>query len=114
VRPGSIEAYELAITPDGNRAEFATRAHYKEVGTKFTISQQACTAAFDIVEYGLYTVDIRTGNASYTMRSQIVIVGDQGCIDCVQQTPLGPVHQVVGCVSSPGDRPAGLAAAFGQ
>src|SRR5439155_6246633 len=78
VRPGSIEAYELAITPDGNRAEFATRAHYKEVGTKFTISQQACTAAFDIVEYGLYTVDIRTGNASYTMRSQIVIVGDQG------------------------------------
>jgi hypothetical protein len=109
VRPTSIEAYELAITPDGNRAEFATRAHYVEKGTDFTLSDQACTANFDIVEYGLYAVDVRTGNASYTMRSQIVVAGANDCIDC--GTGLNAVQVL--CDSIAGDRPAGLAAAFG-
>jgi hypothetical protein len=108
VRPGSIEAYELAITPDGARAEFATRAHYKETATQFTVSTQQCMATFDIVEYGLYAVDIRTGNASYAMRSQEVVVGQNGCITCSLQPG------VVVCQPAPGDRPAGLTAAFGQ
>ena len=82
VRPTSIEAYELAITPDGNRAEFATRAHYVEKGTNFVLSDAGCTANFDIVEYGLYAVDMRTGNASYTQRSQMVVAGANDCIDC--------------------------------
>lgn len=109
VRPTSIEAYELAITPDGNRAEFATRAHYVEKGTNFGLSGQSCTANFDIVEYGLYAVDVRTGNASYTQRSQIVVAGADDCIDCGS----GINAVAVLCDSIAGDRPAGLAAAFG-
>ena len=60
VRPTSLEAYELAMTPDGNRAEFAIRAHYVESGTKITFSQEPCTVDLDIIEYGLYAVDVRT------------------------------------------------------
>jgi len=114
VRPGSIEAYELVLTPDGNLAQFATRAHYKEAGTTFALSpQQPCTANFDIVEYGLYTVDVRTGNASYARRSQVVVMGEQVCLTC--STPGSPGMQDAGsCPPKPGDRPAGLTAAFGQ
>ena len=110
VRPVSIEAYELAMTPDGNRAEFATRAHYIESGTKFTFSQEPCIVDLDIVEYGLYAVDVRTGNASYTSRSQLVQSGPTACIDCAP----GTIDEEQGdCPPSAGDRPAGLAAAFG-
>jgi hypothetical protein len=116
VRPTSIDAYELAITPDGSRAEFATRAVYNEMGTKFTFSQEDCTATFDIVEYGLFAVDLRTGNASYQSRSQLVQMPAMGsmCVDC-KFTVLGSTqHQYADCPSTGGDRPAGLAATFGQ
>ena len=116
VRPTSIDAYELAITPDGSRAEFATRAVYNEQGTKFTFSQEDCTATFDIVEYGLFAVDLRTGNASYQQRSQLVQMPAMGsmCVDC-KFTILGSTqHQYADCPSTAGDRPAGLAATFGQ
>src|SRR5439155_5080076 len=116
VRPVSIEAYELAITPDGSRAQFATRAHYKEVNTKFTFSQEDCTANFDIVEYGLYAVDLRTGNASYAQRSQLVQspAGGTKCVDCAITIFGSTQHQYADCDSVAGDRPAGLAASFGQ
>jgi hypothetical protein len=116
VRPASIEAYELAVTPDGGRAQFATRAHYKEVNTKFTFSQQDCTANFDIVEYGLYAVDLRTGNASYQMRAQLVQSPANGnhCVDCTYVILGVTYHQYADCDSTAGDRPAGLAASFGQ
>jgi hypothetical protein len=118
VRPVSITAYELALTPDGSRAEFATRARYRELGTKFQFSGEDCTAGFDIVEYGLYAVDIRTGNASYQQRAQLVQTPSDGrkCVDCLIPNPFGgsPLHQYADCASVAGDRPAGLAAAFGQ
>jgi hypothetical protein len=116
VRPVSIQAYELAITPDGSRAQFATRAHYKEVNTKFTFSQEDCTANFDIVEYGLYAVDLRTGNASYAQRSQLVQTpaGDTKCVDCSITIFGSTQHQYADCASTAGDRAAGLAASFGQ
>jgi hypothetical protein len=110
VRPASIWAFEMAITPDGSRAEFATRAVYNEQGTTFTFSGENCTAMFTIKEYGLYAVDIRTGNASYQMRSQLADNGGMSCVKCT----LGPLSQTVDCSSSPGDRPSGLAATFGQ
>ena len=116
VRPTTIDAYELAVTPDGSRAEFATRAVYDEQGTKFTFSQEDCTATFNIVEYGLFAVDLRTGNASYQLRSQLVQMPAMGsmCVDC-KFTILGSTeHQYADCPSTAGDRPAGLAASFGQ
>jgi hypothetical protein len=119
VRPGSLEAYELVLTPDGNLATFATRAHYKETGTTFKLSPvQPCTANFDIVEYGLYTVDVRTGNSSYAMRSQVVVsqlsAGNLDyCLAC-SAPGSGGEQPAATCDSKPGDRPAGLSAAFGQ
>lgn len=116
VRPTSITAYELAITPDGSRAEFATRARYQELGTKFQFSGEDCTANFDIVEYGLYAVDIRTGNASYQQRAQLVQMpaGGSKCVDCSITIFGSTEHQYADCASTTGDRPSGLAAAFGQ
>ena len=112
VRPVSIEAYELAITPDGNRAEFATRAVYNEAGTTFVFSGENCTANFNIVEYGLFAVDVRTGNASYEMHAQLVVKGSSACVVCKLPSPFP--DQQVGCMSTPGDQPVGLAASFGQ
>jgi len=112
VRPVSIDAYELAVTPDGSRAEFATRAVYNEANTKFMFSGEDCTANFNIVEYGLFAVDLRTGNASYESRSQLVTQGKNDCVDCQLPSPFP--DQVVGCQSTAGDKPAGLAATFGQ
>ena len=116
VRPVSITAYELALTPDGSRAEFATRARYRELGTKFQFSGEDCVANFDIVEYGLYAVDIRTGNASYQQRSQLVQMPADGqkCVDCSITIFGSTQHQYADCASVAGDRPTGLAAAFGQ
>jgi len=116
VRPTSIDAYELAVTPDGSRAEFATRAVYDEQGTMFTFSQENCTATFDIVEYGLFAVDLRTGNASYQERAQLVQTPANGsmCVDCKFDVLGSTQHQYADCPSTMGDRPAGLAASFGQ
>ncbi|MGZ3406731.1 MAG: hypothetical protein ACXVAN_09845, partial [Polyangia bacterium] len=112
VRPVSIDAYELAITPDGSRAEFAARVVYNEAGTKFMFSGEDCTANFNIVEYGLFAVDVRTGNAAYEMHAQLVVKGATSCVDCKLPSPFP--DQVVGCASQAGDRPSGLAASFGQ
>jgi hypothetical protein len=116
VRPVSIDAYELAITPDGSRAEFAARAVYNENGTHFEFSQEDCTATFTIVEYGLFAVDLRTGNASYQSRSQLVQMPAMGsmCVDCKFSILGSTQHQYADCPTTSGDRPAGLAASFGQ
>lgn len=116
VRPTSIDAYELAVTPDGSRAEFATRAVYSENGTKFTFSQEDCTATLDIVEYGLFAVDLRTGNASYQSRAQLVQspAGGSMCVDCKFTIFGSTQHQYADCPSRAGDRAVGLAATFGQ
>lgn len=115
VRATSIWAYELAITPDGSRAEFATRAVYNEQGTTFNLSGESCTATFTIKEYGLYAVDIRTGNASYQMRAVLPDNMGRSCVDCKTGLPPPfPQNQVVDCAATAGDRPSGLAATFGQ
>jgi hypothetical protein len=113
VRPVSLWAYDLALTPDGSRAEFAVRAHYVESGTTFNVIDATCTATFDIVEYGLYAVDLRSGNASYAMRSQLTQMpaNQRACIDCPVGAPLPDI--TFDCPSHPGDRPAGVAAVFG-
>ena len=113
VQPVSIDAYELAITPDGSRAEFATRTVYDEAGSEFVVFIADCVARFNIVEYGLFAVDIRTGNASYQVRSQLVQTPANGsrCVACTLGMTL-PID--ANCGSTGGDRPAGLAASFGQ
>jgi hypothetical protein len=113
IRPVSLWAYELALTPDGTRAEFAVRAHYVESNTSFNLLGTPCTATFDIVEYGLYAVDIRSGNASYQMRSQLTQMpaSQTKCIDCMVGFGLPDV--TFDCPSHPGDRPAGVTAVFG-
>lgn len=112
VRPASIEAYELAITPDGSRAEFATRAVYNEANTSFMFSGENCTANFTIVEYGLWAVDVRTGNAAYELHSQFVTKGANNCVVCKLPSPFP--DQTVGCQGTAGDQAVGLAASFGQ
>ncbi len=111
IRPVTLDAYELAVTPDGSRAEFAARIVYNEQNTDFMFSGEDCHANLNIVEYGLYAVDLRTGNASYQSRSQLVTMGSSSCVRC----SLPPLpDQVVACQSTSGDKAAGLAATFGQ
>jgi hypothetical protein len=112
VRPVSTDAYELAVTTDGTRAEFATRTVYDEPNTKFTLSDEDCTANFTIVEYGLFAVDVRTGNASYELHSQYVTKGNNTCVVCKLPSPFP--DQAVGCDGTAGDQAVGLAASFGQ
>jgi hypothetical protein len=112
---GTLEAYEMAIAPDSSRAVFATKARYRELGQQFKLSSFDCTTNADIVEYGLYTLDTRTGNASYEPRSQLVLTPsprlDQPCISC--DALLLGLTLTIKCPSAPGDRPAGVAAMFG-
>ncbi|HEY7954646.1 MAG: hypothetical protein ACHQ17_00405 [Polyangia bacterium] len=110
--PASLVAYEMAITPDGSRLVFAIRARYHEKAAPLTVLQAACTADLDIAEYGVYLLDTRTGQSTYTRRSQLVsgTNGEATCIDC----PLPPGPDITfNCMSKPGDRAAGLAAVFG-
>src|SRR5262249_1082275 len=44
IRPVSLDAYELAVTADGGRAEFAARIVYSESGTHFSFSGEDCHA----------------------------------------------------------------------
>jgi hypothetical protein len=112
IRPVALSAYELAITPDGSRAQFATRARYSEHGAMFSIGADNCTADFEIAEYGLYALDLRTGNASYQMRAQVPLPPTNGhaCMTCGS----GFTQQIIDCIGMVGDQPAGLAAVFGQ
>lgn len=113
IRPVSLWAYNLALTPDGSRAEFAVRAQYVESGSSFNLLATPCTATFTIVEYGQYAVDIRTGNAAYEMHAQLTQMpsSQTNCIDCAVGFGLPDVF--FDCPSHPGDRPAGVTAVFG-
>jgi hypothetical protein len=112
IRPVSIWAYDVTITPDGSRAEFVTSAHYLEQSAPFTLGLLECQANMDITEFGLYSLDLNTGNSSYEMHSQLVQSRPpQNCnLSCsVNGIPQQPIL----CQSSPGDMPT-LAAAFAQ
>jgi hypothetical protein len=111
LRPASIMAYALAVTPDGRRAEFATRARYHELRQPLQLLGTACTATVDIIEYGLYALDTGTGNTSYELRSQLVTMPPAMgvCITC--PTSVGDIG--FGCPSLGGDRAAGIVALFG-
>ena len=111
--PVSIVAYEMAISPDATRLVLATRARYHEANASLVVLDAPCKATFDIVEYGVYTLDTRTGQALYSTRSQIV--GGTGgslpaCITCDAGIG-GPIP--FPCNSVPGDRAAGVSAVFG-
>jgi hypothetical protein len=112
LKPTSILSYELAVTPDGNRAEFATRARYHELREPMQLLGSDCTMTVDIVEYGLYSLDTRTGNSAYQSRAQLITApaGGASCIVC-PLTGGGAVEFT--CPSLPGDRAAGVAAVFG-
>jgi DNA-binding beta-propeller fold protein YncE len=109
----TLEAYEMAIAPDASRMVFATKARYRELGERFKLSSFDCMTNADIVEYGLYTLDTRTGNAAYDPRSQLVLtpMPSQACITC-NALVLG-LTLTIKCPAAPGDRPAGVAAVFG-
>jgi hypothetical protein len=113
--PASIVSQDMAITPDGARLILATRARYHEKMSKLTIFTNNCVADFDIVEYGVYSVDTRTGRSFYTSRSQLVSPADatgtlSDCIVC--NSPIaGPIP--LPCKSTKGDRGAGISAIFG-
>ena len=113
VRPVSIDAYELAVTPDGSRLEFATRAVYNESGTKFVFSGENCTANFNIVEYGLFAVDLHTGNAAYESRAHSRDEGSQR-LRRLRDWLTVPRSSGWACQSTAGDKPVGLTATFGQ
>jgi hypothetical protein len=116
--PTSLNAYEMAITPDATRLVFATRARYSESGAPLTVFTNNCTATFEIIEYGVYSLDTRVGTATYTMHSQIIGTATgrlSACIDCkVDNGPFAPPSDVpLPCGSIPGDRVTGISAIFG-
>jgi hypothetical protein len=115
-----VAATEMAVSPDGSRAVLATRVRYRETDTEpFDFVGLTCKAKVDIVEYGLYSVDLVAGTASYTSRSQNTIIpadpANEACVSC--EADLGGFPPVIVtldlvCPPTPGDRAAGLAAAF--
>lgn len=113
VRPKFFHAYDLAVAPDASRLVFATRAHYSEDASQnfMLVAGLNCRPTLQIVEYGVYALDARTGAASYQMRSQIVTspAATAPCISCDN----GLFSISFGCPPTPGDRPAGVAAVFG-
>jgi hypothetical protein len=113
VRPKFVYAYELAVAPDASRLVFATRAHYRETSDQSfdLIAGFTCQPTVDIVEYGRYSLDTRTGAASYQSRAQLVTspAAGQPCVAC--SNAFFDISFT--CPSVPGDRPAGLAAVFG-
>lgn len=116
--PVAILAVELAVSPDGTNAVLATRARYREDARSgpFDFISFKCIAGVDVVEYGLYSVDLTIGTASYTSRSQTVIKSNANTLgDCVvcQNNEFG-LELDVGCRSTSGDRAAGLAASFSE
>lgn len=119
VRPRGLWAYDMAVTPDGNQMVFATRARYHETTSDtFNYLGGTCKPSFDIVEYGLFTLDARAGTASYQMRSQLMVSPtnpNTPCVNCDIPDPggFGSLTLTISCISTPGDRPAGLSAVFG-
>ena len=114
----AVSALEMAVSPDGSRAVIATRARYREDGKQaFDFVGLTCTATVDIVEHGLFSVDLVAGAASYVARSQSTIVPARPltdpCVRCEEDLGGGNILSLnLRCPSAPGDRAAGLAAAF--
>jgi hypothetical protein len=110
--PVSLVAQDMALTPDGTRAVFSIRARYQEMNSQLTVFTNPCRATYEIVEYGVYDMDTRSGQSTYRPGAQVIGASTGGratCITC--QTIGGPLPFT--CLSSPGDRPAGLATVFG-
>ena len=122
----AVAASELVVSPDGNRAVFASRSRYLENKQAFTWANLACTATADIIEYGLHSVDLTAGTTSYETRSQNVVVPPpkvpaattDPCVLCKAtfDTTFPPTTLTIPmlCVSVAGDRAAGLAASFAE
>jgi len=114
VMPKFFTGYEIAVAPDGSRVQFATRTHYVETPDQiFNLIQGfVCQPSFDIVEYGVYSLDTRTQTSSYRSRARIVTApsSTQPCIHCTNNF----FNVDFGCPSVAGDRPAGLATLFGR
>ncbi len=129
VQATSVNAYEMVLTPDGSRAIFATRAHYnqvgKELGFNFSPStglpQSECSLDVDVVEYGLYNIDLHSGATHYDVHSQFVIGGATGKCDLLCGNNAADTNAFKGsCAAddindstSPHDEPFGLSALFG-
>lgn len=116
----AIVATEMAVSLDGSRAVLATRARYTRTASQtFDVLGLTCVPGLDVVEYGLYSVDLDAGSASYTMRSQAVVTSNADmmgdCVSCSEDLGIdGTLVFVLGCNSSTGDRAAGLSAAFSE
>ncbi len=113
----AIAAAEIAVSPDGNRAVFSTRTRYQQDGKKpFDFIGLTCTALTDINEYGLYSVDLVTGTASYASRSQNVVIPANptttACVSCEEDLDGTILELKLPCYPVAGDRAAGLSAAF--
>jgi len=115
LRSTTVYAYDLAVTPDGTRAVFASRTRYLKMPSEtFKVLGETCTPNIDIVEYGLYNIDTQAGTAQYALRSQIVLVPtDPSTTYCVTCTLMGIMDLVIPCNPAPGDKAAGLTAIFG-
>jgi hypothetical protein len=114
IRPKRLYAYELAVAPDKSRVAFSVRTRYSEVNETFNlISTFVCRATVEIVEYGLLTLDVRSGSSSYEPHAQLVLSPPPGsgqpCVSCDN----GFLLIQFGCPSLPLDRPAGVATVFG-
>ncbi|HZS42324.1 MAG TPA: hypothetical protein VFF06_36085, partial [Polyangia bacterium] len=105
--PHSLAGYELALTPDGNRAVFGSRTHFLVTGGDLGFG--GCKITFDVVEYGRYDVDLRSGAAAYELRSQL----KNGTCETHCDDGFFPPTTVQCQMLQSGDRVAGIAAVFG-
>jgi hypothetical protein len=112
VTPSTVVAQEMAITPDGSLLIFGVRARYHEANAPLKVLDAPCTANFDVAEYGVYTLDTRTGRSAYRMRSQNMAApgSSPACVHC----PTSIEDIDFGCDSQPGDRAAGISVIFGD
>lgn len=113
----SIFGYELAVTPDGTRAVFATRARYVQSNELLRLfSNVDCTVNIDVAEYGVYFLDTRTGASFYQPRSQLIAGDPLDCFtSCEFNDILGGELFTLECIPSEGisDRASGITVLFG-
>ena len=110
--PVSLVAQDMALTPDGTRAVFTIRARYQEINAPLTVFTNPCRADYEIVEYGVYDMDTRSGQSTYRPGAQIIGANMGGRDTCITCQTLGGTLPFT-CLSRTGDRPAGLATVFG-
>jgi hypothetical protein len=111
--PVSLVAQDMALSPDGSRAVFTTRARYREINAPLTVFTNPCRANYEIVEYGVYDIDTRSGQSNYRPGAQVIGATTGGRATCITCTVTGGGTLPFTCLSNPGDRPAGLATVFG-